>query len=626
MSKIHLLPDETIDRIAAGEVIERPAACAKELIENAIDAGADAVTIEIRGGGTEYLRVTDNGSGIPADEIRLAFTRHATSKIRTAEDLVGVKTLGFRGEALASMAAVSRMEVFSKTRDALSGVRYRISGGTETSLEEAGVPDGTTVVLRDLFYNTPARAKFLKTAMTEGAYVSEKVEQLALSHPDVSFRLIINGQMRLSTSGSGVLKDVIHAVLGRQILADLIPVEREEDGLAIGGYIAGPQFSRSNRRYEHYFVNGRYIKSRLIARAAEEGYGTMLMQHCFPFLCFDLRTEDGDVDVNVHPAKAEVRFSDEKRVFDFVKETVRDALRGKEMIVRVGPAEEERPKAEERRRQRAEAPEPFEQGYRSKMLREEGAPYEAVSEDRSAAQTNAAQTAGLKHDMGAEPAKSTSAEPLKNPENRIPAGSPEQMSFLSPQAAKKRTVIGQAFATYWIVEFGDELFIMDQHAAHEKVLFERLMKQYRDAAVTKQLLAPAAVLTTDAGERAVLREYADAFAALGFDIEAFGDTEYRISAVPYHLSGTAPAALLSDLLGAMETGGNVRGLPSYVHTIATEACKAAVKGGGPMSRAEFDALFEELMQLEDPYHCPHGRPTLIRITKYELEKRFRRIV
>ncbi|MBE5996859.1 MAG: DNA mismatch repair endonuclease MutL [Lachnospiraceae bacterium] len=643
MGKIHLLSSSVIDKIAAGEAVERPAAVAKELIENAIDAGADAVTVEIRDGGITYLRVTDNGSGIAPEDVRTAFLRHATSKIETEKDLERIGSLGFRGEALASIAAVSRVELITKRPDDLSGTRYVIEGGEEKGVHEVGAPDGTTFIIRDLFYNTPARQKFLKTAMTEASRIASSMEQLALSNPDIAFSFIVGGQLKMQSSGNGSLKDVIFRIYGKSVVQELLPVEESGDSIRISGWIAKPAVFRSSRNYENYYVNGRYVKSNIIAKAIEDGYGNMLMQHNYPFTCLMVDVPADEVDVNVHPQKMEVRFSEEKRIYDAVRNAVHETIRKSIMIVPavIGEPEKEKVKAAELKEARKAVPEPFEKKYREKarnrFLGEDPVPYKTGTEEKAAFSGEKSAFSGEKPAFsGEKPAFSGTAELIPPPPSEeakaaqrlLRESVPEQetIPFLSPEAAKKRKIIGQAFSTYWIIEYGDELLIIDQHAAHEKVLYERFMRQYKDKQVISQPLLVPAVITTDARDRMLLEEYREAFAALGFEIESFGDTEYKISSIPYNLSGADVKQLFHEILGAVEQNKKVNELPSYVHEVATEACKAAVKGGGELSTAEAEALIGELMQCEDPYHCPHGRPTIISMTKQEFEKKFKRIV
>lgn len=659
MGTIHLLDKNTIDQIAAGESIERPANVAKELVENAIDAGALAVTVDIKNGGISYLRVTDDGSGIEPEDIKSAFMRHATSKISEARDLDSIVSLGFRGEALSSIAAVSRVELITKTADSLSGRRYCIEGGEEIADEDIGAPDGTTIIVRDLFFNTPARQKFLKSTMTEGARIGSYIELLALSKPDIAFRFIVNGQTRLSTSGNGSLKDIIYSIYGKSIAAELLEINDDTEGIRIRGFIAKPAVFRKNRNFENYFVNGRYVKSKVVARAIEEGFRLKLMQHSYPFTCFMLEIDPEKVDVNVHPTKMEVRFSDEKAIYDFISETIRETLANREMIVDAGMEKHKRPAFDN------DNIAPFEHVYREEQLKlQKSGPKQKINsfepielDTRTTDETNRETKSNYvegheskdpDYSMGENvfsqhPGADIEKVAIKNKRQTVSGmyGLPEDSKyyrqeeliaedndygFLSKEAAHERKIIGQVFDTYWIVQFRSEMMIIDQHAAHEKVLFEKLMKEYGDSKIISQNLMPPVVFTFGSRERAIVEEHLDAFAALGFELEPFGDSEYKMSTVPYNLSIADPKIMFLDILDTIEDEKNVRDLETYVHRIATEACKAAVKGGGRLSVNEAKELIDELMELDDPYHCPHGRPTMIRYTKQQLEKKFGRIV
>ena len=659
MGTIHLLDKNTIDQIAAGESIERPANVAKELVENAIDAGALAVTVDIKNGGISYLRVTDDGSGIEPEDIKTAFMRHATSKISEARDLDSIVSLGFRGEALSSIAAVSRVELITKTADSLSGRRYCIEGGEEIADEDIGAPDGTTIIVRDLFFNTPARQKFLKSTMTEGARIGSYIELLALSNPDIAFRFIVNGQTRLSTSGNGSLKDIIYSIYGKSIAAELLEINDDTEGIRIRGFIAKPAVFRKNRNFENYFVNGRYVKSKVVARAIEEGFRLKLMQHSYPFTCFMLEIDPEKVDVNVHPTKMEVRFSDEKAIYDFISETIRETLANREMIVDAGMEKHKRPAFDN------DNIAPFEHVYREEQLKlQKSGPKQKINsfepielDTRTTDETNRETKSNYvegheskdpDYSMGENvfsqhPGADIEKVAIKNKRQTVsgmyglPEDSKDYMQqeliaedndygFLSKEAAHERKIIGQVFDTYWIVQFRSEMMIIDQHAAHEKVLFEKLMKEYGDSKIISQNLMPPVVFTFGSRERAIVEEHLNAFAALGFELEPFGDSEYKMSTVPYNLSIADPKIMFLDILDTIEDEKNVRDLETYVHRIATEACKAAVKGGGRLSVNEAKELIDELMELDDPYHCPHGRPTMIRYTKQQLEKKFGRIV
>ena len=647
---IALLDKKTIDQIAAGEVVERPSSVVKELVENAIDAHSTAITIEIKDGGVSLIRVTDDGCGIAPDEIPTAFMRHATSKIREIKDLDTLTTLGFRGEALSSIAAVSRVELITKRAEDLTATRCRIDGGKEISIDEIGAPDGTTMIVRDLFYNVPARAKFLKTALTESAHVGSYVEQLVLSHPGIAFTYIQGGSARITTSGSGSLRDVIYHLYGKEVVKELIPISYtdEELGLSLEGFAASPVISRGNRAFENYYVNGRYVKNRVIMRAIEDGFGTRLMQHQYPFTTLFIDIDGSKVDVNVHPTKMEVRFSEETAIYELIRKAVSEALKKAEMIVqpslegnsRIEPVVE------------AEAPEPFEREARRKMAESpvKPAPLNPVTYKsaparpdntgslirESAAYGSSRPSAPVKSDRPAEPTTDSSYESAAKGTEISEAAITQPASpvtyeqttfgFLTEEARTRHKLIGQAFKTYWIVEFDRSLFIIDQHAAHEKVLYEQLMARYRERELASQAIDPAIVVSLTIKEELLLNDHMDAFAGLGFVIEHLGGRDYAVRAVPYTLSALGSKELFMEMLDHLEDTKRAEELDIYTHRVATEACKAAVKGHDALTFAEADRLIDDLLKLEDPYHCPHGRPTIIAFTQSELEKKFRRIV
>ena len=610
LKEIVLLEQDTIDKIAAGEVIERPASVVKELTENAIDAGADAVTIEIRDGGLSLIRITDNGEGIDKSQIRSAFLRHATSKIRSVDDLLRLDSLGFRGEALSSISAVCQVELITKTPDDLTGIRYVIEGGQEKSWEEIGAPDGSTFLVRNIFYNTPARKKFLKSAVTEGGYVSDLVERLALSHPEISFQLIISGQMKLHTSGNGRLKDVIYQVFGRETTANLLPVEAQQDGLSVSGYIGKPSLSRGNRSFENYYVNQRYVKSSLITKAIEDGYHTFMMQHRFPFTVLMLTMDGRSLDINVHPTKMDVRFSDGSGIYQFLTETIRHTLSGRELILRASAdteAEQRKEREERLQAQRAQShafPEPFEK-LRQNLVAESDSPYQPKYRDMAAERTIPV----------LQPEKKTAVQ-MELPEEKL----------LAPESLPRHRLIGQLFETYWLIQFNDSLYIIDQHAAHEKVMYERLLKRIRERSVTSQRVSPPLILTLSAKEEGILKEYASYFTAAGFEIEPFGGREYAVCAVPDDFLHISDQTLFTQMLDSLAEGTGTPDQNVLCDRLATMACKSAVKGNTRLSSAEADALIKELLTLENPYNCPHGRPTIISFSKQELERKFKRIV
>lgn len=655
--QITVLDQNTIDKIAAGEVVERPASVVKELVENAIDAGASAVTVEVRDGGISFIRITDNGSGMEKEQVPLAFLRHATSKIRNVDDLLTISSLGFRGEALSSIAAVSQVELITKTREQLIGVRYVIEGGQEKGIEEIGAPDGTTFLIRNLFYNTPARAKFLKTAATEAGYISSFLEQLALSHPHISFKYMQNGQTKLHTSGNDNLKEVIYQIYGRDITKELIEVHDtdESDNLRIDGFIGKPTVSRGNRNFENYYVNGRYVKSKIIMKAIEDAYHTFMMQHKYPFTSLYLTIRGEDVDINVHPTKMEVRFSKQEYVYQRVYQAVLQALSLRELIPEVTleekkPAvkpptksvvnEKVQPKITERK-PAVSAPEPFEYQRRvleksKPVVKETPMPYvppvavthHPPKETSPRVPEMVSQPSVHREPYGEKPAQIM--EPEKQPEKNTEQ-KPKQMNLfdgilLSQEAKKYHKIIGQVFDTYWLVQMEDKLYIIDQHAAHEKVLYERIVKEIRQRNVTSQILSPPIIISLNLQGKAKLEQYMDVFTSIGFEIELFGGLEYSIRAVPQNLYGMTGQDFFIEILDHLEESPSEKTLDVLSDRMATMACKAAVKGNQQISRKEAEALIDELLELENPYNCPHGRPTIISMTRYELEKKFKRIV
>ena len=653
MAKIALLDQHTIDKIAAGEVIERPSSVVKELVENAIDAGATAVTVEIREGGISFLRVTDNGSGIEKEQVPLAFLRHSTSKIRRVEDLFQVSSLGFRGEALSSIAAIAMVELITKTAEAEAGVRCCMEGGVQKKLEETAAPDGTTFLVRSPFYNTPARRKFLKSPMTEAGYISDLMERMALSHPEVSFQFINNGQTKLHTSGNHNLKDVIYHIYGREGAANLAEIHAVRGHVEITGFIGKPVISRGNRAYENYFINGRYIKSSLISRGIEDAYRTCLMQHKYPFTALHFAMDGQLLDVNVHPTKMELRFSNQEELYEFVRETVRQGLSGRELIPEVKLAQE-MPRTKAVREKKAElavplagagfSPMPVLESPRQKPEQKQmsqGPQPKPVcaSQERSLeyflAQMQKRVTAEFQENVirergsyGEKEPKSVPAPAAKSPEKpREEARQLElfETGLLNPASKSEIRMLGQLFETYWLVQFEDKFYMIDQHAAHEKVLYERTVKELETKEITSQMVSPPLVLTLTMQEAQRLEEYRDCFRRLGFEIEPFGGRDYAVSAVPGNLFGIAEKDLFLEVLGGLEQAGS-RDSGLVLEKIASMSCKAAVKGCQRMSTAEAYALIEELLTLENPYNCPHGRPTIISMTKQEIEKKFKRIV
>ncbi len=656
MTAIQILDSATIDKIAAGEVVERPSSVVKELVENALDAGADAITVEIKEGGITFIRVTDNGSGIDSSQIRNAFMRHATSKIRSVEDLTHVVSLGFRGEALSSICAVAQVELITKTKDNLTGVRYVCEGAVEKECAEIGAPTGTTVLVKNLFFNTPVRRKFLKQPMTEGGYIIDLMEHMALSRPDTAFKLVVNGQVKFHTSGNGSLKEVIYRIYGKETASQLLPFEKETKGIKVEGFLGKPILNRSNRNFENYYINGRYIKSSLIAKALEDGYSNYLMQHKFPFTVLHFTIDTEMVDVNVHPTKMDVRFTGGNYLYDFVASSVAAALQQREMIPEALLSEEK-----EEETQKVKVPEPFEQQRTRQFQVMEEQRYEAVRSPRQdifireAAEESlkamadntssdddffvqipagvADSTPALRAEAPTKPAAPGTAMPA-NAEQAAPsvkAESPKQLDLFEEKMLTKENrpryrILGQIFDTYWLIAFTDKLFVVDQHAAHEKVKYERLMKHYHEKDIVTQTLNPPIVVTLSAKEEATYLSCKDVFAGLGFEIEDFGGREYALRGVPVDLYGQEEKTLFLSVLDEMSEGPLHKDLTVVEEKLATMACKSAVKGNHSFSFAEMEALIDELLTLDNPYNCPHGRPTIISMSKYEIEKKFKRIV
>ena len=634
MAKIQLLDQKTIDNIAAGEVIERPASVVKELVENAVDAKANAVTVEIKDGGMTLIRVTDNGIGIPKDQVKTAFLRHATSKIRSVEDLLSVSSLGFRGEALSSISAVAQVELVTKTAESFSGVSYKIYGGEEEAFDDIGAPDGTTFLVKNLFYNTPARRKFLKSATTEAGYVEQMMVHIALSHPEISFKFIHNNKNKIYTSGNGKVKDIIYHIYGRDVAGALIPLEAQNEDVKVTGFVAKPYVSRGNRNYESYFINGRYIKSSIIYKAIEEGYRTFTMKHRYPFVCLDFKINQELLDVNVHPTKMEIRFRNGREIYELVVDAVRAALLQKDLVqdvLRETPKKKELPKTKE-----VKKPEPFEVNRRKEEVEKEDQQGQGVQQ----------QVEKPSHPVKKTPTASESSKNTKKPtyaglnyntqKKEFPQYKTDELSsnqmtlredpVFSVQARPDRKILGQLFKTYWLIEYEDQLFIMDQHAAHEKVNYERLMKNFKEKEIYSQRLEPPMVVTVSMTEAEALTRYKDAFAGLGFTIESFGGNEYCIREVPANLYGIGERDLFMELLDAVSQENGTLDTEVIASKIATMACKMSIKGNQRVSLMEVEHLLDELMKLENPYQCPHGRPTIIKMSKYEIDKKFKRIV
>ena len=668
MPEIQLLDQATINQIAAGEVIDRPSSVVKELLENAIDAKATAITVEIKDGGISFIRITDNGCGIEKDQVRKAFLRHATSKLHTIDDLLDIGSLGFRGEALSSIAAIAQVELISKPPEAMLGISYQIEDGEEKSLTQIGAPDGTTILVRNLFYHVPARKKFLKTAATEGNYINQLMENMAMLRPDISMRFINGGQNKLYTSGNGRLKDLIYTIYGREISSNVLEINYECPLFAVTGYIGKPIISRGNRTFENYYINGRFVKSRLIAAAIEQAYKPFMMQHRYPFTVLHIKIKPELIDVNVHPAKMEVRFQQENEIYELLAGAIENTLRGKEFI----PDVSDDGKAEKKVQEKQKLPEPFEQRRlqamkeiippppaehktqneqkpsaehktqsEQKLPRNEEQPKvpSKLSEPVCEYKAEKKQTikdsdskwesaSGIHKRIGQDVSQTVNQMPTQ-PEQKLEK--PEQQTLfteplLSEKARIHHRLIGQLFDTYWLIQYGNQLYIMDQHAAHEKVNYERLMEAYRKKERITQFVSPPMVISLTRAEEAILEEFKSEFERIGFTIEPYGGREYAISEIPANLYGINDKELFLEMLSDLEDRGSMQPSELIASKLASMSCKAAIKGGQKISFKEADALVSQLLTLENPYACPHGRPTIITMTKYELEKKFKRIV
>lgn len=656
MPEIQLLDQATINQIAAGEVIDRPSSVVKELLENAIDAKATAITVEIKDGGISFIRITDNGCGIEKDQVRKAFLRHATSKLHTIDDLLDIGSLGFRGEALSSIAAIAQVELISKPPEAMLGISYQIEDGEEKSLTQIGAPDGTTILVRNLFYHVPARKKFLKTAATEGNYINQLMENMAMLRPDISMRFINGGQNKLYTSGNGRLKDLIYTIYGREISSNVLEINYECPLFVVTGYIGKPIISRGNRTFENYYINGRFVKSRLIAAAIEQAYKPFMMQHRYPFTVLHIKIKPELIDVNVHPAKMEVRFQQENEIYELLAGAIENTLRGKEFI----PDVSDDGKAEKKVQEKQKLPEPFEQRRlqamkeiippppaehktqsEQKLPRNEEQPKVSskLSEPVCEYKAEKKQTikdsdskwesaSGIHKRIGQDVSQTVNQMPTQ-PEQKLEK--PEQQTLfteplLSEKARIHHRLIGQLFDTYWLIQYGNQLYIMDQHAAHEKVNYERLMEAYRKKERITQFVSPPMVISLTRAEEAILEEFKSEFERIGFTIEPYGGREYAISEIPANLYGINEKELFLEMLSDLEDRGSMQPSELIASKLASMSCKAAIKGGQKISFKEADALVSQLLTLENPYACPHGRPTIITMTKYELEKKFKRIV
>ena len=614
MPEIQLLDQATINQIAAGEVIDRPSSVVKELLENAIDAKATAITVEIKDGGISFIRITDNGCGIEKDQVRKAFLRHATSKLHTIDDLLDIGSLGFRGEALSSIAAIAQVELISKPPEAMLGISYQIEDGEEKSLTQIGAPDGTTILVRNLFYHVPARKKFLKTAATEGNYINQLMENMAMLRPDISMRFINGGQNKLYTSGNGRLKDLIYTIYGREISSNVLEISYECPLFAVTGYIGKPIISRGNRTFENYYINGRFVKSRLIAAAIEQAYKPFMMQHRYPFTVLHIKIKPELIDVNVHPAKMEVRFQQENEIYELLAGAIENTLRGKEFI----PDVSDDGKAEKKVQEKQKLPEPFEQRRlqamkeiippppaehktqneqkpsaehktqsEQKLPRNEEQPkvLSKLSEPVCEYKAEKKQTikdsdskwesaSGIHKRIGQDVSQTVNQMPTQ-PEQKLEK--PEQQTLfteplLSEKARIHHRLIGQLFDTYWLIQYGNQLYIMDQHAAHEKVNYERLMEAYRKKERITQFVSPPMVISLTRAEEAILEEFISEFELIGFTIEPYGGREYASSEIPANLYGINEKELFLEMLSDLEDRGSMQPSELIASKLASMSC------------------------------------------------------
>ncbi len=643
MPQIQVLDEQTIDKIAAGEVVERPSSVVKELVENAVDAKATAITIEIKDGGTSFIRITDNGQGIPKAQVPSAFLRHATSKLTSIEDLLTISSLGFRGEALSSIAAVAQVELITKTASELTGTRYVIEGSKEKSIEDIGAPEGTTFLVRNLFYNTPARQKFLKSPQTEATYIATLAERLALSHPDISFQVIINNQPRLHTSGNTQIKDIIYHIFGRDIAGGVLAVSGKTKLLSVNGFIGKPFISRGNRNFETYFINGRYIKSPLITKCIEDAYKPFLMKHQYPFTVLQISIDSEQIDVNVHPSKMEIRFQQSEKVYEQLTELISDALKQKDLIPEVSADKETAKKSggQKPAKPLERKPEPFEANRLAAIAKAvaKDSPYERKythlsgnvqknENQQPVSEISGSQQADSGKNTGPQPDSCAAAVDNQPSGTQMTIAEPEyyHADFIKEAKRRNYTIIGQLFDTYWLVQAEQELFIIDQHAAHEKVLYEKMMAQLAEHEFTSQQISPPVIITMTTQEQELFETYRELFEKAGFEVNPFGGREYSICAVPANLYSLNQKELFLEMLDGLahDTG---RHTPDIIlEKIASMSCKAAVKGRQRLSRMEAEQLLADLLELENPYHCPHGRPTIIAMSRMELEKKFKRIV
>jgi len=643
MNKIQLLDQHTINKIAAGEVVESPKSVVKELVENSIDAWATAVSVEIKEGGISYIRIADNGNGIPSTDVKTAFLRHATNKIRAIEDLENIFSLGFRGEALASIAAVAQVELQTKTKDEETGTKIIIHGGEILSFEQIACGEGTVIVVKNLFYNVPARRKFLKKPAMESGYISDVMNRFALGHPEVSLKYTNNQTLLLHTSGNNDLKTAMLHVYGKEVASSTLAVTHETKEFKLTGVIGLSEISRNNRNYETLFINGRFIKNKLVFSAVEAAYKTRLLIGKFPVFVLHLQMAAKDVDVNVHPAKMEVRFGDEDAIYKLFYDAVVNVFSEQVLIPKTtwDSNTEKRPIFAEKEtgtQQEISLKEDFEI--------EDDRKIEQIEEFKKIALEPRAEEKKISYDAKKIPEMKKTLRDVdellgkkagkqsKVAENmgQYSIMQEEPISMVVAKVEKKKetffknyTIIGQMFATYWIVAQGESFYMIDQHAAHERVLYETLMERFRSEDIPSQRLISPVPLGLSGSEIAVLQEQYELFLQFGFDLEELFPGEYALSAVPYIIKEPSGVRFFIELLDLLADKTISSIYDTKILTIATMACKAAVKGNDRLDVQEANALIKQLLTLENPFTCPHGRPTMIEMSKYELEKKFKRV-
>jgi DNA mismatch repair protein MutL len=632
---IKLLDTHTINKIAAGEVVERPASVVKELVENSIDAKASSITVEIKNGGIDLIRVTDNGVGIPSEEVEIAFLRHATSKIETELDLNKVLSLGFRGEALASIAAVSSIELISKTSESLTGKRVEVQGGRVLQSEEIAAPSGTTFIMRHLFMNVPARKEFLKSPSSEGARITDYMYKLALGHPQISFKYIQNNKLLFQTLGNYDLNSAVLKLYGKEISKECVPFVYEEKGIKLTGLLGKPTLTKGNRHFEFFFINGRFIKSPLLQRALESAYKTLVMVGKFPFGIIHLEINPEEVDVNVHPTKLEVRFKQEQLIYDVVYQGIKNSLQEQILMPTiVKPIKEEKPK-----------PAPKEE-WAVQSLFEKPNPqktfsFEKIQHEMKNQVVKETPTASfIKLDSDIKPdtevinskATTIQSKPTNNTITQEVTSAKQSSQQQVQEPKEKRlqlgldyAIIGQLFQTYWLVSYEEKVLLIDQHAAHERVLYERYMKAFTKGTVQTQMLLVPETISLTPREFNLLEEHQQVLEGLGFRFEHFGENAVLIREVPYLFNHPIGTEELKEMLEKLDVLDLKNAYDLKEDTIITMSCKHAVKAKDKLEKQECMALIKELLELENPYSCPHGRPTILVITEKEIEKLFKRI-